>query len=65
MNYFTHQIVVTRGDKRVVAAEFFAPSQDAAIIMGRSYVKSLVAHTKGNSNPITREQCKLHKYPGK
>jgi len=64
-NVFTHQIVASRNDVRVVVCEFFAPTEAAAVIMGRAYVKSLVAHTKGDNNPITKGMCKLHKYPGK
>jgi hypothetical protein len=57
----THYVYVTRGDESTVVCDFYAPSEDAAKIMGRAYVRSLVAHTKNLSKPVTREMCHLAK----
>ena len=55
----THYIRVDQDGKSKVACAFFAPNQEAAIIMARAYVRSLVAHTKGLSWAVKKEQCKL------
>lgn len=63
--HHTHFVVVNSPRTGpVVASQFHAPSDKAAVIMARAYVRSLVAHTKRTHAPVTAEMCCLRRYKG-